>query len=444
MNLRSVNQRRRIPLLAAGLAVAPLGLFPLEALAQTGESHPTLHLVWIAVCSAMVLFMQPGFACLEAGLARAKNSINVIMKNLTDVAVGSIMFWAVGYGLMRGTNTTGWLGMDQFLPDFANSAQTIDILYQTMFAATAATIVSGAVAERIRFIPYVLGAVAITTLIYPVYGSWVWGGSGEMVGWLADLGFHDAAGSTVVHSVGGWCALGAVLVLGPRLGRFSRKGERREIPGHNLPLFALGGFILWFGWFGFNGGAAKDDFSDLGLILLNTNLSAAAGIIGSLLAMMAVRTPILMTTTINGGLGGLVAITAGCNIMEPGFALLTGFLGGIFVVLAGRFLEQAKIDDVVGAVSVHGVAGAWGTLAVGFFYAGDMFNVDRILVQTIGIVAAFVWALSLSCCVFKLIDRIWGLRASSQEEQRGLDYAEHYEVGYSDFMGIQTHAGKGA
>ncbi|MCH9672692.1 MAG: ammonium transporter [Gammaproteobacteria bacterium] len=427
--------QRLTPLLLL-LAASP------SALASDG--HSTLSVVWVCICSALVLFMQPGFACLEAGLARAKNSINVIMKNLTDVAVGSIVFWAAGYGLMFGTNATGWLGMDTFLPDFTDPTKTADLLYQTMFAATAATIVSGAVAERIRFIPYVLGAVAITALVYPIFGSWVWGGDGDQLGWLRDLGFHDAAGGTVVHSIGGWCALGAVLVLGPRLGRFSRKGERREIPGHNLPLFALGGFILWFGWFGFNGGAAKADFSDLGLILLNTNLGAAAGIVGSLLAMMAVRTPILMTNTVNGALGGLVAITAGCNVMEPPLALLTGLIGGALVIFAGRFLEQARIDDVVGAISVHGVGGAWGTLAVAFFYQGDMFNIDRILIQTIGIVAAFVWAVPLAFLTFKVIDTVAGLRASSQHEQRGLDYAEHYEIGYSDFMAVQTHAGKGA
>ena len=415
-----------------------------SAYAADEELQSLLSIVWISICAALVLFMQPGFALLESGLARAKNSVNVIMKNFSDVAFGAIGFWALGYGLMFGKNSTGWLGLDSFMPDFNDPAATVDLVYQTMFAATAATIVSGAVAERIRYIPYILGAIFITMLIYPVYGSWAWGGSGDDIGWLQEFGFIDAAGATVVHSVGGWCALGAVLVLGPRLGRFSRKGEAREIPGHNLPMFALGGFILWFGWFGFNGSSAQKDFSDLGLILLNTNLSAAAGVVGALLVMHLSRRPILMTNTINGALGGLVGITAGCNVIDPAFAIITGLIAGCLVVVSLHFLTEARIDDVVGAIPVHGVCGAWGTLAVGFFYSGDLFSFDRILTQFIGVLAAFVWAVPASWCVFKCIDLVWGLRVSSLHEQRGLDFAEHFEIGYNDFMAVQTHADKQA
>lgn len=435
---------RRPQLLTSSIAAAfVLVIFSTNAhAAPDEETVAMLRIVWIAICAALVLFMQPGFAFLESGLARAKNSVNVIMKNFSDFAFGALGFWAVGYGIMFGANNSGWIGSATFLPDFQDPYATVNLLYQTMFAATAATIVSGAVAERIRYIPYVFGALLVTMVVYPIFGSWAWGGSGDQLGWLKELGFVDAAGATVVHSVGGWCALGAVLVLGPRIGRFSRKGEAREIPGHNLPMFAFGGFVLWFGWFGFNGGAVADDFSDLGRILLNTNLSAACGVLGALAYMYLARGPILMTHTVNGALGGLVAVTAGCKTMDPAFAMIVGLAAGVLVVSASRFLAQAKIDDVVGAIPVHGVCGAWGTLAAGLFFAGDMFNVDRILTQCVGILAAFVWAVPASWAVFKVIDKVIGLRVTSQHEQRGLDFAEHFEIGYSDFMGVETHGGK--
>lgn len=228
------------------------------------------------------------------------------------------------------------------------------------------------------------------------------------------------------------------------MGRFSRKGESREIPGHNLPMFALGAFILWFGWNGFNGGSAKEDFSDLGLILLNTNLGGAAGMVGAMLTMVFLRTPLLLTSSVNGALGGLVSVTAGCTTMDPAFAMLTGMIGGAIVILGSRLLDSARIDDVVGAIPVHAFCGVWGTLAAGLFYVGDLFSLERMTTQFIGVVAAFIWSFGTSWAMFKLIDVTMGLRASTMHEQRGLDISEHYEVGYSDFVQASTHGGKGS
>ncbi len=391
-------------------------------------------LIWMGLCCALVLLMQPGFALLESGLSRSKNAVNVIMKNFTDLCIGSLAFWVFGYGLMFGDNPTGFFGVTGFMVQPENGTVALNVLYQMLFAATAATIVSGAVAERIRFIPYLIGAAFIIAFIYPLFGAWAWGEKG----WLQNLGFVDAAGSTVVHSIGGWCSLGAVLALGPRLGRFSRKGAVREIPGHNLPLFALGSFLLWVGWFGFNGGSAAKDFSDLGTILLNTHLAAAAGVAAALATMHLLKQPILMVTTINGALGGLVSVTAGCATMTPGAALLTGLIGGLVVVFGTTALLKLRIDDVVGAIPVHGMCGAWGTLAAGMFYAPDMFSVYTMVAQLIGVVAAFAWAFPLSYGVFKLVDVTMGLRASTQHEQRGMDFSEHYETGYADFINSGT------
>jgi Amt family ammonium transporter len=435
------NRQRLAQLLGgAGLFAAPV----LALAAEEAATKSTLHLAWLGVCAILVFFMQAGFALVESGVARAKNAVNVVMKNFTDTGTSTLGYWLAGYGLMFGASYAGWVGTSYFAPTPSDGAMAMNIVYQMMFAATASTIMSGAVAERMRFGAYVFAACITSVVIYPVFGAWAWGGSGETLGWLRDLGFIDAAGSTVVHSIGGWSALAAVLVLGPRMGRFSRKGESREIPGHNLPMFALGAFILWFGWNGFNGGAAKSDFSDLGLILLNTNLGGAAGMVGAMLTMFFTRTPLLLTNSVNGALGGLVSVTAGCTVMDPAFAMLAGLIGGSVVILGSRLLDGARIDDVVGAIPVHAFCGVWGTLAVGLFHTGDLFSLERLTVQIIGVVAAFVWSFGTSWVVFKLIDVSMGLRASSMHEQRGLDISEHYEVGYSDFVQASTHGGKGA
>ena len=425
------------------IAVFLLSLMPSIVVAtdeSTGSSGDQSHLMWIAMCIILVMLMQCGFLLLEAGMVRSKNAINVILKNFTDIGLGSIGFWLVGFGFMFGVNSSGMIGLSDFLPSFESSADGLNFLYQLMFAATAATIVSGAVAERFSFVPYLFAALLITMVIYPIFGSWVWGEYGDTKGWLNSLGFFDMAGATVVHSIGGWCALGALLVVGPRSGRYSRKGVLHDIPGHNLPFVAIGGFILWFGWFGFNGGAAQSDFSDLGIILINTHLGAVGGIFGSIMWLAITRKGFYMTHIVNAALGGLVSVTAAASVIAIEFALLSGIIGGVIVVTTTNLLDRIRIDDVVGAVPVHGFCGAWGTLAVGLFYQGDMFNVERILVQLIGVVAALVWGLLTSYGLFWCLNKAVKLRVSTKYEQRGLDISEHHEIGYGDFMTTHVKA----
>lgn len=399
----------------------------------------SMDTVWIITAGALVFFMQAGFALLESGLARSKNAVNVIMKNYTDVCIGTLIFWMFGFGLMFGDNPSGWIGTDHF---FINDAKAMDftlLFFQTMFAATAVTIASGAMAERTNFNGYLLGAVGITLIIYPIFGSWAWGGLFGGKGWLAKVGFIDFAGSTVVHSVGGWCALAGIIVLGPRLGRFSESGEPRSIPGHNLTLMALGGFILWVGWFGFNGGSTISANADIGLISLNTQLSAAAGAVSVIIISILLGNPVLVSNTVNGSIGGLVAITAGCASMDPGFAVITGLLSGIFLLMSIKILESLQLDDVVGAVSVHGVCGAWGTFAAGLFLKGNLFSLEHTLIQIVGILAALLWALPVALIMYFIINKTVGLRVSGTDERRGLDYTEHYELGYPEFQEQLLH-----
>jgi Amt family ammonium transporter len=424
------------------LLAAIVPWIPGAVYAATGNApaNDSLWLAWLGVAGALVFFMKAGFALLECGMSRAKNTVNIIMKNFCDSATSTLTFWLVGFGLMFGVNRTGWFGASDFALQTDDGAAMMNLFYQLMFAATCATIVSGAVAERMKFNAYLMGSAVVTVAIYPIFGSWAWNPNG----WLTQLGFIDAAGSTVVHSIGGWVALGAVLAVGPRLGRFSRKGEARDIPGHNLPMFALGAFILWFGWMGFNGGSAQRDFGDLAKILVNTNLGSAAGVIGALIAMKLLGSPVLMTRTINGALGGLVSITAGCKTMDPMFAATAGFVGGTIVTAGESLLIKLRIDDVVGAIPVHAMCGVWGTLAAGIFYSGDLFDTARIGVQLLGVCAALGWALPVGYLTYKLIDATVGLRVDAQDEQRGLDYAEHFEVGYSDFTTAQVPQPKDA
>jgi len=393
-----------------------------------------LFTLWIGLCSALVLIMQSGFLLLEGGLVRSKNAINVILKNLTDIGIGTVGYWILGFGLMFGANSTGWFGASGFMPSPAGSEDSVNLLYQFMFAATAATIISGSLAERVSFMPYIFGALFVTSFIYPIFGSWAWGGEGDQLGWLNALGFHDMAGGAVVHAIGGWCALGALIVVGPRTGRYSRKGEVNRIPGHSLPYVALGGFVLWFGWFGFNGGSAARDFSNLGQILLNTHFGAIGGICGAILTLTLLRRGFLMTHIVNGMLGGLVSVTAGADVMSTGSALIVGVFAGVLVVVSRNVLHNFKVDDVVGAVSVHGFCGSWGVLAVALFYQGDAMNVERIITQIVGVSAAFVWAFTMSFLTFWALSKVVALRVSTRVEQRGLDISEHKEIGYNDFM----------
>jgi ammonium transporter, Amt family len=388
-----------------------------------------IHTLWVVIAGAMVFLMQAGFALLETGMVRAKNAVNVMMKNYMDLCVGTLLFWLVGYGLMFGDNPTGLYGTNLFgLASAPNWDYTL-IFFQIMFAATAATIVSGAMAERTNYIAYLIGTCGITAIIYPIFGSWAWNDHG----WLKQMGFIDFAGSTVVHSVGGWCSLAGIMLLGPRLGRFSDRGEVRTIPGHNLSFVAIGGFLLWFGWFGFNGGSTLAAGTNVGHILLNTHMAGAAGAVAAMLTSMITRQPALMTNAVNGSIAGLVAITAGCASMQVPYAILTGAIGGSLSVLGIIWLEKMRLDDVVGAVSVHGLCGAWGTLAAGMFLTGNMFDLHQMMVQVIGIGAAFVWVFFTAFAMYYIISIIVDLRVSSMHEQRGLDITEHGEIGYPEF-----------
>jgi len=419
-----------------------LYLLPLEVFAADSLFDNTGDIIWVLTAGILVFFMQAGFALIESGMSRAKNAINVIMKNYTDMCFGAIAYWLIGFGLMFGMNSSGFIGTDHFAVDGSDMSVLTMLFFQTMFAATAATIVSGALAERIHFRSYVFASILITAIIYPIFGSWAWGGMFGGSGWLSELGFIDFAGSSVVHSVGGWCALAGIIVLGPRLGKYASDGGIRVIPGHNLTLVAVGGFILWMGWFGFNGGSLLKASADIGGIIINTHLAAASGVVGAILYMLITGRKILMTYVVNSSLGGLVAITAGCNNMEPVFALLTGVIAGILVVVSIEVFEKMRIDDVVGAVSVHGVCGAWGTLAVGFFNKGDLFNTEQIFVQVIGVMACFIWSFFGALIIFKVLDVVIGLRTTTKSEQRGLDYAEHNEIGYPEFQQQQLHDGQ--
>ena len=408
-----------------------------------------LDIVWTLLATVLVFLMQAGFSLLEAGATRAKNSINIIMKNIMDMSLGSLVFWLVGFGFMFGTNSSGWIGTDNFLLskiDPASETGYFDFaffIFQTVFAATAATIISGAVAERTKFTAYLIYAVAVTGFIYPIFGSWVWGG-----GWLNDIGpgFVDFAGSTVVHSVGGWAALAGAIVVGPRFGKYI-DGKPQRLPGHSVVLMALGVFILWFGWFGFNAGSTvSGNDGSIAVIFITTNLAAAAGAVGAMVLSYAIWKRFDVYMTLNGVIAGLVAITAGCANMGPGMALLTGLIGGFVVVGSSILLENVlKIDDPVGAIAAHGFTGAWGTIAVGLFAQEEFGGINGLLfgggagqlgAQFIGVIAAFVFVFGTSLAVFKLIDLTIGMRASDEEQKVGLDVTEHSASGYPDFTNV--------
>ncbi|MEM6647393.1 MAG: ammonium transporter [Bacteroidota bacterium] len=423
--------QKALPLFAALLFLtAP------EVLAQDAAEtvQVNLNYLWTILAAILVFFMQAGFALLETGFTRSKNAVNIIMKNVMDVSAGGLVFFILGFGLMFGTTAGGWIGTDGFfLSGLTDDPWTYAFfLFQAVFAATAATIVSGAVAERTKFTGYLLFSIVITGLIYPIFGSWAWGSLFNGSGWLEGLGFIDFAGSTVVHSVGGWAALAGALVVGPRVGKYI-DGKPVHIAGHNMPLAALGVFILWMGWFGFNAGSTTTGDTSIALIAINTFLAAGAGSVVAMIVTWLGSGKPDAPMTLNGVLAGLVGITAGCANLTPGFAILTGALAGVIMVYAARFLERF-VDDAVGAVAVHGVCGAWGTLAAGLFNAGDMFNMSIIGVQLIGIVAAFVWTFSLSYLIFKVLDATIGLRVDSTLEEVGLDLHEHANAAYPEFM----------
>lgn len=410
-----------------------------EAIAAVQKNADYL---WTIIAAVLVFFMQAGFAMVESGFTRAKNAVNIMMKNLMDFSLGSLAFWAVGFGLMFGATTTGFFGTSGFLlSDFAVEGDPwlyAFWLFQTVFAATAATIVSGAMAERTKFTGYLAYSLVISAVIYPVFGSWAWGSLYKGSGWLEALGFIDFAGSTVVHSVGGWAALAGAIVLGPRMGKYGKDGQVKAIPGHNIPIAALGVFILWMGWFGFNAGSTTAATTDIALIAVNTNLAAAAGAVAAMfMAWIMFKKP-EASMALNGALAGLVGITAGCANVTPFSAVLIGLIAGTLVVLSVVFVDsKLKIDDPVGAVSVHGVCGAWGTLAAGLFDAGG-FSTKVVGIQLLGIGAAFLWVFPTAFILFKLIKATIGLRVTPEEEMEGLDFGEHGNTAYPDF---QVHAG---
>jgi Amt family ammonium transporter len=359
------------------------------------------------------------------------------MKNLMDFSMGSIAFWAVGFGLMFGVSSTGWFGTSGFfLSDFRPGGDPWVLafwMFQAVFCATAATIVSGAMAERTKFIGYLSYSALLSAFIYPIFGSWAWGSLFNGSGWLENLGFIDFAGSTVVHSVGGWVALAGAIVLGPRIGKYTKDGRVKPIPGHNMPLAALGVFILWLGWFGFNPGSTTAANKDIAMIFVNTNLAAAAGaILAMITAWIKFKKPDV-SMSLNGGLAGLVAITSPCATVTPFSAIIIGMAAGVLVVLSVLFFDRLRIDDPVGAISVHGVCGAWGTLAAGIFNIGGT-SAKIIGVQLLGISAAFVWAFGAGFIMFKIIEKTVGLRVSPEEEMEGLDYGEHGASAYPDFQ----------
>ena len=372
----------------------------------------------------------------ETGLTRAKNASNILMKNLMDFSMGSIVYWAIGFGLMFGASGTGWFGTSGFfLSDFTPDGDPWVLafwMFQVVFAATAATIVSGAMAERTKFTGYLLYSICVCGLIYPIFGSWAWGSLFNGSGWLEGLGFIDFAGSTVVHSVGGWAALAGAIVLGPRMGKYQADGSVRPIPGHNMPLGALGVFILWLGWFGFNPGSTTTADKSIAMIFVNTNLAAATGAILAMITSWVKFGKPEVSMSLNGALAGLVAITAGCANVSPGSAIIIGCVAGVLVVFAVMFLDKIKVDDPVGAVSVHGVNGAWGTLAAGIFNIGGT-TAGIIGVQLLGIAACFLWTFPVAFIMFKLIDKTIGLRVSPEEEAEGLDFTEHGGNAYPDF-----------
>lgn len=404
---------------------------------SSADLQISMNSVWVMVAASLVYFMQAGFACVEAGFTRSKNTGNIVMKNLMDFSVGSLVYWLIGFALMFGAGSlfVGWSGFaltDSFSHLGLSLPLPLFLFFQTVFAGTAATIVSGAMAERTKFSAYLIYSAVVSALIYPIVGHWIWGG-----GWLSKLGFVDFAGSTVVHSVGGWASLAGVMVVGPRLGKYNEDGSSRTLHGHNLLVASLGVFILWFGWFGFNcGSTLAADGEAIGRIAVTTNLAAAAGSLSAMVFSWSLSGKANVAMTLNGALGGLVGITASTAYVSPLSAAIIGLTAGILVVLAANFLDRVHVDDAVGAVPVHGVCGAFGTLAVGLFAEdGGLLTGGgwRLLgVQFLGVLAAFIWTFPLAYLLFKALKATVGLRVSAQEEREGLDLSEHGQSAYPE------------
>ena len=413
-----------------------------------------LNVVWTLVAGILVFTMQAGFALVETGFTRAKNAANIMMKNLMDFAAGSLAFYVLGAALMFGATklggALGWGGLG--MPGLAEGEGSWNwtfLFFQTMFAATAATIVSGAVAERIEFKSYLVYSILVSAVVYPVSGHWMWGGlAGEgSAGWLEGLGFHDFAGSTVVHSVGGWIALAGAIALGPRIGKYRHDGTANPIPGHSLVLGTLGVFLLWIGWFGFNPGSYTAGVGSIGRVAMTTNLAACAGTVAALATAWAIMGKPDLTMALNGSLAGLVAITAPCDLVTANASIVIGLVAGVLVVLSVFALDKAHVDDPVGAVSVHCVNGVWGTLAVGLFaapvaagygndapgllYGGGL----RLLgVQALGALCTAAWAFGTGSAIFFALKKAHILRVPAKTELKGLDLVEHGQDAYASFQ----------
>ena len=382
--------------------------------------------IWFLIGAAFVFFMQAGFAMVETGFTRAKNAGNIIMKNLMDFCIGTIVFIFLGFGLLLGEDALGGLvGVPTLgiFTDYANFDWS-NFVFNLVFCATAATIVSGAMAERTKFLSYCIYSAMISAVVYPIEAHWIWGG-----GWLSQIGFHDFAGSTAVHMVGGLCALAGAKMVGPRIGKYTKEGKPVAIPGHNLPLGALGVFILWFCWFGFNCGSTTAATYNLGDIAMTTNLAAAAATLVTLIVTWVRYGKPDISMTMNGALAGLVAITASCDVVNDYEALFIGAVAGVVVVFAVEFFDKVvKIDDPVGAISVHGVCGALGTLFTGIFGEGCSF-----ITQMIGFVAVAAYTLILAFILFFVLKKTIGLRVTEKEEIDGLDMHEHGCSAYANF-----------
>ncbi len=403
-----------------------------------------LDTVWVLLCAALVFFMEAGFAALEAGFIRAKNSLNIIMKVFMDCTVGMLGYWAIGFAIMYGLSQGGLFGTSGFFLE--GNLKHLDLgipvyaywIFQAAFAIAVATIVSGAVAERMKFGPYIIFSFIATAIIYPISGHWIWSSDG----WLANLGMIDFAGSAAVHAVGGWASLAAVMVLGPRKGKYRKDGSVNVLPAHNLPLAALGAFILWFGWFGFNPGSTLSGLDlNIARIAVTTNLAAAAGgTMATIFTMWKYGKPDA-SMVINGSLAGLVAITSGTAFVSPTSAVIIGAIAGILVVVAVEFFDKIKADDPVGAIAVHGACGSFGVIAVGLFAEdrGLFFSGDPslLLIQAFGVAVVSLWAFATTFLTFTILKKVIGIRVSEEEELNGMDVSEH---GIASYCSLETEA----
>lgn len=440
------------------------------------EQAVAIDTIWVLLAGCLVMWMQAGFALVETGLTRAKNAVNICMKNLLDFCFGAVAYWAIGFSIMfgfGGEKNDYWGGTSaMFLKETPLEIEQADktmkkttnldslswatvpleakFFFQLMFAATTATIVSGAMAERTKFTSYMIYSFVVSLVIYPISGHWIWGG-----GWLASMGFWDFAGSTVVHSLGGWLSLIGAFIIGPRIGKYGPDGKPRAIPGHNLVLLTLGLFILWLGWFGFNPGSTMamnpthtaTPYIDAARIAIVTNMSGAVGTVAALFTARLLFGKWEATMAINGGLAGLVAITAPCMWISMEHAFLVGLIAGVLVVFSVLFFDRIKIDDPVGAISVHGVCGAFGTLCVGLFSTGNgnaspkpgLFSglegasAEQLIIQAKGVLAVFVWGIVTGAILFTVLKFTVGLRVTAKEEEEGLDFGEHGNEAYHGF-----------